>query len=82
MYNLAKIRLHKDAASNIPATGQRRDMLLKALRKIQISPEQGGDFQWQEPRSEQATEVTVTVGYAISWISQDGLVSVLDIRGQ
>ena len=78
MYDLAKIRIHKDASKNIPATGQRRDMLFKALRKIQVSPELGGDFQWEND----STQVSVIVGYAISWIFTDGVVSILDIRGQ
>lgn len=82
MYNLTKIRIHKDAAENIPATGQRRDMLLKLLRKIQVTPELGGDFQWNDQQTPLTCEVTVRVGYAISWIHEDGLITVLDIRGQ
>ena len=78
MYNLAKIRIHKDASKNIPATGQRRDMLFKALRKIQVSPELKGDTQWGNDQ----TQVTVIVGYAISWTYTEGIISVLDIRGQ
>lgn len=82
MFDLPKLTLHKAAASNLPPTGQRRDMLFKALRKIQVSPELGGDFQWSTSQTPQQTEVTVVVGYAISWVLSNGEIQVLDICGQ
>ena len=78
MHGLPKILLHRKALQQIPATGQRRDILLKRLRQIQVTPERGGDFQWHD----NPIQVSVVVGYAISWIHQDDQISILDIRGQ
>ncbi|MEO1857625.1 MAG: hypothetical protein ABGY95_09730 [Rubritalea sp.] len=74
--------LHSKAAAQLPPTGQRRDMLLKRLRQIQVTPEHGGDFQWSEFSAASPIQVSVIVGYAISWIPHDGHISILDIRGQ
>jgi len=57
-------------------------MLLKRLRQIQVTPELGGDFQWPNFTSPSPVQVSVIVGYAISWIQKDDHISVLDIRGQ
>ncbi|PQJ29165.1 hypothetical protein [Rubritalea profundi] len=82
MQGLPKLLLHSKALAQLPPTGQRRDMLLKQLRQIQVTPERGGDFQWSVFLAPSPTQVTVVVGYAISWIIQDGHISILDIRGQ
>ena len=78
MQGLPKLLLHSKALAQLPPTGQRRDMLLKQLRQIQVSPELGGDFQWADTN----VQVSVSVGYAISWISQNKQILVLDLKGQ
>jgi len=82
MQGLPKVLLHSNALANLPATGQRRDMLLKRLRQIQVTPELGGDFQWSDSTNPSLVQVSVIVGYSISWIQKDEHISVLDIRGQ
>ncbi len=82
MQGLPKLLLHSKVLTQLPPTGQRRDMLLKRLRQIQVSPEAGGDFQWAELSGLGPVQVSVVVGYAISWIHQDGQISILDLRGQ
>lgn len=82
MQALPKVLLHSNALANFPSTGQRRDMLLKRLRQIQVSPELGGDFQWPDSTKPNPVQVSTIVGYAISWIQKDDQILVLDIRGQ
>ncbi len=82
MLGLPKILLHCKALDQLPATGQRRDMLLKRLRQIQVTPEQGGDFHWPELPSPSPVQVSVVVGYAITWMIQNDHICVLDIKGQ
>ncbi len=83
MYNLPKVQLHPEAAKKLPASGQRRDMLMKALRKIQVSPDSSADFHWEESRTgSEKVAVTLCVGYAISWAQKSGNILVLDIHGQ
>ena len=82
MQGLPKVLLHSNALANMPSTGQRRDMLLKRLRQIQVTPELGGDFQWSDFTNPSLVQVSVIVGYSISWIQKDDRISVLDIRGQ
>ena len=78
MQGLPKLLLHSKALAQLPPTGQRRDMLLKQLRKIQVSPERGGDLQWDDTK----VQVSVSVGYAISWVFENKQILVLDLKGQ
>ena len=80
MQGLPKLLLHSKALAQLPPTGQRRDMLLKRLRQIQVTPERGGDFQWSEFPS--PVQVSVLVGYAISWMIKNDHICVLDIKSQ
>lgn len=82
MQGLPKILLHHCTLAQLPPTGQRRDMLLKQLRKIQVSPELGGDFQWNNTSVPSPVQVSVVVGYAISWMQREGDIVILDVRGQ
>ena len=80
MQGLPKILLHSKAIIQLPATGQRRDILLKRLRQIQVTPERGGDFQWSQFPT--PIQVSVVVGYTISWMVKNDQICVLDIKGQ
>jgi hypothetical protein len=82
MHGLPQILLHSKALAQLPATGQRRDILLKRLRHIQVTPEHGGDFHWPEISSPNSVQVSVVVGYAITWMIQNDHICVLDIKGQ
>ncbi|MGJ8673166.1 hypothetical protein [Rubritalea sp.] len=82
MYELPKLHIHKDALSNLPASGQRRDLLLKKLRAIQVSPASSSDFDWQQLDSNSEVRVSICVGYAISWFFEGRKIYILDIRGQ
>lgn len=78
MQGLPNLLLHSKALAQLPPTGQRRDMLLKQLRQIQVTPERGGDFQWDDTN----VQVSVSVGYAISWVLESKQILVLDLKGQ
>ncbi|MFC5051589.1 hypothetical protein ACFPK9_13370 [Rubritalea spongiae] len=80
MRDHSKVFLHASAQTQLPATGQRRDILMRKLRKIQISPDAGADFLWSSSKSTKPIKVTVCVGYAISWIADKNNLRILDIR--
>lgn len=82
MYGLKKIHLHTEAVKQLPSSGQRRDMLLKTLRKIQVIPESADDFQWSGNTDLEDVRVTLCVGYAISWTEKEDTILVLDIHAQ
>lgn len=81
MYGHPPVKLHQAAINTLENAGQRRDLLIKLLRRIQQSPELGGDIQWGKtgPLPE-AVEVSVVAGFTVSWLQQNGDILILDIR--
>ena len=82
MDHVPRILLHSDAHSKLPATGQRRALVIGQLRKIQRSPGQPGDLQSPFAAGESNIHVNYCAGFAISWVVRDGKVFILDIHGQ
>ncbi|MFC4991030.1 hypothetical protein [Rubritalea tangerina] len=72
------LRLHPDAVALLPPAGQRRDILLKTLRRIQVTPSESSDFRWEDT----SIQVTCSVGYSISWLERAQHILILDLRQQ
>jgi hypothetical protein len=80
MLQLPRVLIHQQAVARLPPSGQRRDIILKLLRKIQVNEQ--ADLLWHQNQLSLAVKVNVCVGYAITWRKRKGIIEVLDIRGQ